>query len=135
MKATGISALKVDKILVALKATVDGNVNFHRWQDFDSSESYSQECQFPLLTGFGSSKSLIYNLSVSVILILYQNILAHLSKRIITKHVVHKTTELFTTLYLSVNFTRIMLWLVNKETYTPFPLVTISQMMPKANNE
>ena len=38
--ATGTSALKVVRILVALKATVDRNVNSHCWQDSSSSESY-----------------------------------------------------------------------------------------------
>ena len=41
-----MSATNVDKILVALKPTVDWNVNSHYWQDFSVSESYSQqECQ------------------------------------------------------------------------------------------
>ena len=53
LKAAGTSALKVIEILVALKATVDRNVNFHCWLEFGSSERYSrQECQLPLLTGF-----------------------------------------------------------------------------------
>ena len=34
------SALKVVEILVALKATVNGNVNSHCWQNFGSSKSY-----------------------------------------------------------------------------------------------
>ena len=41
LKATGTSVLKVAGILVALKATVDRNVNVHCWQDSGSSESYS----------------------------------------------------------------------------------------------
>ena len=40
LKATGTSVLKVVGTLVALKATVDKNVNCHCWQDFGSSESY-----------------------------------------------------------------------------------------------
>ena len=40
LKATGTSALKVVRILVALKATVDRNVNPHCCQDFGSSETY-----------------------------------------------------------------------------------------------
>ena len=52
-KATGMSALKVNRILVALKVTVDRNVYFHCWLDFDNFESYSRrEYQPPLLTRF-----------------------------------------------------------------------------------
>ena len=35
-----MSALKVNRTLVVLKATVDGNVSSHCWQDSGSSESY-----------------------------------------------------------------------------------------------
>ena len=38
-KATGMSFFEVFGILVALKATVDRNVNSHSWQDSGSSES------------------------------------------------------------------------------------------------
>ena len=65
-----MSTLKIVGILVAIKATIDRNVNSHEWQDFGSStpivdgkhsvfqvfgssESYGrQKCQLPLLTGF-----------------------------------------------------------------------------------
>ena len=43
LKATGTSALKtptMDRILVALKAIVDKNVNSHCWQYSSSSERY-----------------------------------------------------------------------------------------------
>ena len=36
-----MSTATVDRILVALKATVDRNVNSHGWQDSIISESYS----------------------------------------------------------------------------------------------
>ena len=42
-----------DRILIALKATNDRNVNYHFWMDFCRSESYGwQECQLPLLIKF-----------------------------------------------------------------------------------
>ena len=51
--AIGTLGLKVVGVLVALKATVDSNVNSHCWREFGSSKSYScQECRLPLLTGF-----------------------------------------------------------------------------------
>ena len=49
LKATGMSALKVVGILIALKATVDSNVNSHCRQDFGSSESYRGQEYHPLL--------------------------------------------------------------------------------------
>ena len=45
LKAKGTSALKDVGILVAVKATLDNNVNSHYLQDFGSSKSSSrQEC-------------------------------------------------------------------------------------------
>ena len=40
LKATGTSTLKVVEFLVALKATVDRNINSHCWHDSSSSENY-----------------------------------------------------------------------------------------------
>ena len=40
LKATRMSALKVDRILEALKATVNKNVNSHCGQNSGSSENY-----------------------------------------------------------------------------------------------
>ena len=40
LKATGTSTLKVVEILVALKSTVDRNVNPHCWQVSSSSKNY-----------------------------------------------------------------------------------------------
>ena len=38
LRLTGMPTSTVDRILVALAATVDNNVYFHCWQDFGSSE-------------------------------------------------------------------------------------------------
>ena len=40
-----MSNLTVDKILIALKATVYRNVNSDNWQDFGSPESYGSQLQ------------------------------------------------------------------------------------------
>ena len=40
-----MSTPTVDKIMVAMKAAVDRNFNFHHWQDSGSSESYSYRVQ------------------------------------------------------------------------------------------
>ena len=49
LKATGTSTLKIVKILVVLKAIVDGNINSHWWQSFGSSKKL--HCHIPQLTG------------------------------------------------------------------------------------
>ena len=45
LKATKMSAVKVDRVLAALKTTVDKNVNSHCWQDFGSSKNYVYQLQ------------------------------------------------------------------------------------------
>ena len=63
LKTTGMSALKIDKILAAVEATVDRNINCHCWYNFGSSENYSrQECQLPLLQEFGGFKKYVCQL-------------------------------------------------------------------------
>ena len=53
LNSTGMSTIKVDRILVTLKAKVDRNVKFQCLQDFASSESHSRkEFQLLLLTEF-----------------------------------------------------------------------------------
>ena len=43
--ATETSTLKVVGILVALKTTVDKNVNFHGWKEFGSFEKLRSQLQ------------------------------------------------------------------------------------------
>ena len=63
--ATGRSTFKVVGILVALKATVDSNVNSHCWQDFGSSEKL--RCQLRKCTGsIVSSRFLIALISTGM---------------------------------------------------------------------
>lgn len=53
-----MSSPTLDKILIALKSTVDGKVNFHYWQDIGSSQKYTwQECQILQLKKFWYSQS------------------------------------------------------------------------------
>ena len=52
-----MSILRVEKILVALKPTINRNANSQDWKDFGTSDSYGpQECQRTMVVSCNSSQ-------------------------------------------------------------------------------